>query len=155
MLFWMSPKRRQHLPRCVYPHHDVESILYMSETLPCDECYQAGICEFTGSPLYTSMLVEGTPSDAPSSPASCFYHCCEGGVLAAKQAMRHARQSGESGWIPFQTEHKPHIEDFGRFAALNVDGFENGTTVIFETGEPMVLTNVLTNPPRRRASQLR
>lgn len=125
----------------------------ISETAPCNDCYQAIPCDMYGSPIMTSAAVEGG-DDVPRLPPNCFYHCCRGGVKAAKDAYRKARADGSTGLIPFATEHKPSVERpglSGRFVAIGAEklGHEDGDIIVRVQGEQAVVTNVFCyNPPR-------
>lgn len=125
----------------------------LSETSPCNSCYQGYVCEKYGNPLNTSAAVEGGDS-APGLPPNCFYHCCRGGVKAAKEAYREAQTNGSTGLIPFATKHKPFVERpglSGRFVAIDAGalGLNNGDIVVRVQGEQEVVTNVFDfHPPR-------
>lgn len=129
------------------------SAMRLSEVTPCNTCYQAVPCEKYGNPITTSAAVEGG-DDVPLLPPNCFYHCCRGGVKAAKVAYRKANADGSAGFIPFATEHKPFVERLGlsgRFVAIDAEalGFNNGDIVVRVQGEQAVATNVFDfHPPR-------
>lgn len=125
----------------------------LSEVTPCNTCYQAVPCEKYGNPIATSAAVEGGDS-VPLLPPNCFYHCCRGGVKAAKDAYRKARSDGSTGLISFATEHKPFVERpelSGRFVAVGAEGlgFDDGDIVVRTDGEAAIVTNVFEyHPPR-------
>lgn len=125
----------------------------LSEVTPCNTCYQAVPCEKYGNPITTSAAVEGGDS-VPLLPPNCFYHCCRGGVKAAKDAYRKANADGSTGLMPIATEHKPLVERSGfsgRFVAVSAQGlgFDDGDIVVRTDGEAAIVTNVFAySPPR-------
>lgn len=137
------------------------------DIFPCGECYQVKSCGMEGRPLHAmdAHVSDGERILMVLSPEDCFYMVCREGALMAARIVHETRSKGESGWKPFGTLHKPHVDN-SRFSGRavfvadetnrSVDIADYPQLTEYQTGDVAIdssvsgvvqLTNIFTNEP--------